>query len=151
YGAAYRTFILWGSLAGLTLGLLFPKLIYEQYRFKVSNRYIGTTRFQFDARLSKFYRTLVLAGIVIAVIFASTSWAARQLAGAVPSSSPTVGMLFGWAPFIVLLVLWPAITGFVEAHLTNETLNHTTIGPHRLVATLSDSRLAWINMSNLVA
>lgn len=69
YKEAITVYLLWPTLALLTLGILAPYAFFRQRRFLVENSSFGSTRFSFQATSRDYYRIFMVASLfTVAVI-----------------------------------------------------------------------------------
>lgn len=159
YRGAYRVLLGAAALAVLTLGLLLPRFIRERYRFVLSRTRFGRTEFGCEPAVWPFYRTSLVAGLLMTG-FGLLAAMAMGLLGALVMSEPGGGgaqadpaakLLIS---LVALLVYVPAIAvfqGYTQARNLNTAFNATTVGPHRLVSQLSARRLITLYLGNTLA
>ena len=161
YRGAYKALLGAGVLAVLTLGLLLPRFIRERYRFVLSRTRFGRTEFGCEPPTWPFYRTSMLAGLMMMGIGVVAAMALGFIGVLVMSepgggqggaqASPAANLLVS---LVALLVYVPAIAvfyGYTQSRNLNTAFNATTIGPHRLVSQLSARRMIGLYLGNTLA
>jgi uncharacterized membrane protein YjgN (DUF898 family) len=159
YAGAYKLLLGAGLLVVLSLGLLLPRFIRERYRFVISRTRYGQAQFGCEPGTWRFYKTAMIAGLMtFGGLFLVGFLAALLIpafqsggGGAGAAESQRVGTfataVFG-AGYVMVVSL---VYGYSQARNLNETFNTTTLGPHRLVSTLSARRMAGIYLGNTLA
>jgi uncharacterized membrane protein YjgN (DUF898 family) len=152
YSGAYRALLGWGLLTLATLGLLMPRFLRERFRFVLSRTRFGTTEFQSEPRTRRFYRTAIFAvglwfglamaiGVLTGVV---RLLAPGDAAGAQMQAISTAVAVLVYVPFLAMIL------GYTQARNLNESFNSTSIGPHRLVSSLSASKLSGLYLTNIL-
>ena len=152
YAGAYAAFLGWALLAGITLGILFPRFTYERYKFVVTRARLGATEFGFGARIWPFYKAalgagavfivgVVLAGVAMAMVIAGT----KGTAAAIGRGPADLGLLGAVVLYVIALLIATAV---LQAGNLNETYGRTTLGPHRLHCELRAGKLARLYLGN---
>lgn len=142
-GGAYRVFLLWPVLSGITLGLLAPLWYQRMKQYQHRHLRFGTAGFAFTAGAGGFYRVyltalaLVAGGALLAVV------ALHFLVGMSPR-------LLAFAPLLMLLAFF-AVRPYLTARLQNLVWNGTRLGEHRFESRVGARRLYLITLTNLVA
>ncbi|MGB0126381.1 MAG: YjgN family protein [Rhodocyclaceae bacterium] len=138
---AYRVFLLWPLLTGLTLYLLGPMWHQRLKAYQHNSARFGTAPFAFDASVGAFYGVYLLAfgTVVVAVLIAGA------LVVGAGHRDPTV---MAFLP-LIFIGLFVGIQPFLMAKLQNLVWNHTGIGPHRFESNVKTGKLAWIVFTNL--
>lgn len=133
---AYRAFLMWPLLGGLTLGLLFPYALWRQQAFVIGNSRYGVTHFEFHAQAGSVYRVfLYLVGVFVAGIIATV-----LVSFVLPMMGPLVTVVTYLAAFALFTVL-----------ITNLKFNHTTLGLHALEADYEIKSYAALMATNTIA
>jgi len=150
YAESYRVYLGYALLIPLTLGILYPYVIYRQKRFLVENSSYGSTPFRFTARPGDFYvlfllaflsflGLLVMGGLFAAIIGKGLAPAlkdARSLAAIVP---------FGF------IALYLAFAIGVMTALNNLVWNKTELADIRFASDMSPMTVIWLYFSGFVA
>ena len=152
---AYLVFLGWPLLSALTLFLLTPFCHQRLKAFQHNNAAFGRASFSFTAPVRAFYGCylkiaavvivgLCLIGGVAVAFFGGAVW----LTGGRPSAQALslLPLFFSLCLFLLFFFIRP----FVEAQLQNLVWNHTHLGEHRFVSTVSAVRLFWIMLTNLI-
>lgn len=152
---SYKVFLLLPLAALFTLYLLAPFCHQRIKRFQHEHSRFGQTAFSFTAPVGAFYSIYlkvlgifivggaVLAGVAIA--FFDDLFVSAQ-AGKNLSAFAMASTLFFFGFFALLFFIRP----FLDARLQNLVWNHTALGPHRFVSTVSARTLFWIMLTNLI-
>lgn len=128
YLDALKAFVLWPAVGVLTIGILFPYVIYRQKRFLVENTRYGTCRFQPGFDGVGFYAIYLAALGIVA-------------AGVVLMLIPMVGFLFLMAAILLAFA-------YVSANSVNRIYNYSKLERHGFDSRLAFSRLAFIYFTN---
>lgn len=123
YKNAAKAYILWPLLAGLTLGILTPYVLYHQKKFMVEHSGYGATRFIFTATVRDYYR--IFFGALVPILLALAVLVGGQLAG-------TAGMAF-LAPIsmLVFLVIYLYLFAYYSVKTNNLLYCASRLGAHR--------------------
>jgi uncharacterized membrane protein YjgN (DUF898 family) len=156
YAGAY-VFFLVGLIGTIfTLGLLGPRILRERYRFIVTRTSYGSTEFDCDPGVGRFYKTAFAAGalaVVVSIAYVVVLVSLQQATG-IDFGATKEAAATGWSIAAKLLnyaVLVPVIWGYTHARNVNEVLNHTSLGKSRLRSNLSASKLIGIYFVNMLA
>lgn len=139
---AYRVFLLWPLLTGLSLYLLGPMWHQRLKAYQHNAARFGNELFSFDASVGAFYGVYLLAfGMVFLGIVL-----AGALVAAGGQRDPVVVALLP----LVFIALFLAIQPILMAKLQNLVWNHTCIGPHRFESNVKAGKMAWIVLTNFL-
>jgi uncharacterized membrane protein YjgN (DUF898 family) len=132
---AYRVFLLFPILTGLTLYLLAPFTHQRIKQYQHDNSKFGDTFFNFDASVRSFYNIYILAlgaMIVTGILLA----------------------IFSAAGLPFLMALLPVAMLFVAAYLAvslpNLIWNSTGLGEHSFYSRMETRAYLWITVTNLL-
>ncbi len=126
---AYRVFLLWPVLTLLSVGILFPHMIYKQKGYLFNNFCYGSTSFRFDETGGSFWRLYLIAfGLLIAVV------AGAFLIGM------TLPLLI--APY--LLISYFLLFAFIVVRQTNIVYNAVGLAEHGFRS--SYDMASWIKL-----
>lgn len=151
YAGAYKAFAGWPVLAAVTLGILFPRFMYERQRFVVSRAAFGTTPFEFHARLWPFYRTYLVAGAAVLGFLMLVFGALAATTGRAGSQDAATLAMWQLAPLLAIMFSYLIVSGYVQSRILNEVYGTARLGVHRLHSALRAWPLTWIHLSNVVA
>lgn len=132
---AYRVFLLFPILTGLTLYLLAPFTHQRIKQYQHNNSQFGATSFNFDASVGSFYGIYLkaLGAVIVAGILAAILSAAGL-------------------PF--LMALLPVAMLFVAAYLAvslpNLIWNSTGLGDHKFYSRIETRPYLWISFTNIL-
>jgi len=165
YSEAIKIFVGLSLLIPLTLGLLYPYVIYRQQQFIVDNSCFGTTHFSFMAKIKDFYKIyayVVLAGIIFSFIMymgvmkEMGSIVAEINASAYNELEPSADlknkMVFFQA--VIMLGSWGFMLvafGYLQARIQNLLWNNAEIDTNRFDSTLRARDIVWIYLTNVIA
>jgi uncharacterized membrane protein YjgN (DUF898 family) len=150
FAGAYKTFMGWAVLAAVTFGILFPRFAYERHRYVVTRASFGSTPFAFAARVWPFYRTYMIASVIVLAVLALVIGAAFAAArGGAGLQDPATLAMLQLLPLLAILVSYLAVAGYLQARILNEVYGSTSLGLHRLHSTLEALPLTWIYASNV--
>jgi len=153
YAGAYRILLGWGALAILSLGILSPWFLRERYRFVIARGRYGSTAFECNPRVGRFYKTMFAAiglGLVGAIaLFVPMSFVLVTIASAAGASKAVTGAVSAVAMGGLYAVWLSVLHGYVQSRNLNEVFGKTELGPHRFVSSLAAHTLAGIYLSNL--
>lgn len=156
---AFKTIILGGLLAIVSLGILAPFASRWMYRYIFNNLRYGDRAFATDPRIGKLYRVWLpaflfsLVGIAIAVgVGALAYYASAPEATDVIQEEPSIQIFAAiYATLIPLMLLYGIATVFYRIGVRNVVMNATTLDVrHRLFSDMGRLRYFWIVLSNLV-
>lgn len=155
---SYFVFLLLGGLT-LVFGFVWPLLHSRLKRFQHGNAQYGQTRTEFtagDGEVFRVYANAALLSIVSTVaIFAlmiGPLQALRDILTGDPAAvNATIGTLGAWMLLALLAAVYIFGNPYVAARTQNVTWNHTRLGQHRFISTISARRLTWIHVTNLLA
>lgn len=154
YPGALRAFVGWAALGVLTLGILWPRSIWEQARYVLSNSRYGTERARFVASRKVFYRfcfiTLGLGALLYTGAFAAVGAlvAASGVETERPSEESAIGVGLGVGAVFVLVSL--VLSAYFRKSYVNASFGGLELGPHRVESTLETWPLVGIYLANLV-
>lgn len=140
---AYRAFLKYPALAGLTAYLLAPLAHQRIKQYQFSNSRFGNASFGFGASARSFYGIYLsfLAVMAGAILLAVAVF--RQM----EAVDPQTGMLAAGLTVSVFFVL--ATTLFM-VYIQNLVWNDTRLGAHQFSCNLSARRVLWIGATNFL-
>ena len=151
FSGAYRAILGWAVAGMVTLGILWPRAVRERMRFIVSRSLFGTTRFECEPRIGRFYKTAgvligvgVLWAIAVGIIVGATVFANRGK-GTPMKAMQGIGML---VTIILYVALFAVMKAYTQSRNLNEVFNTTRLGPHRFKSRLRARTLIWIYITN---
>ena len=155
YLGAYAILLGLLVLGVLTFGLLMPRLVRERYRFLVTRTSFGSTEFDCNPGIGRFYKTAFAGGalvvaigfLVLFVVLLVTRLLNLDLAHS-PAAARGISYV---SAFLNYAILVPVLLGYTQARNLHEVINHTTLGAHRLEARLGARELIGIYMGNVFA
>ncbi|AVR95229.1 YjgN family protein [Pseudoduganella armeniaca] len=146
-GGAYLNYLVLPIASVFTLGLLYPFVHQRIKRFQHTESRYGDTFFSFDAKVGAFYKAY--GHLIVLQIGGGI---ALGIAGAI------LGALLGWAglgakagmivPFILIYPYMLCVTWAFMAVIQNLIWNHTQLGPHRFVSTMTWQGLMKLYVTN---
>ncbi|HZG20348.1 MAG TPA: YjgN family protein [Herbaspirillum sp.] len=149
-GGAVRNFLMWPTLAGISLGLLAP-LAYQRFkRYQHSEARFGATHFSFHGSVGAFYKTFLiglglwLGGLVaIFVAFGGVMLIHLfPLGGMIAFKLVLMSLsLYAWS--FLAIPLWMIL-------LQNLVWNNTRLGEHRFQSRMRWGRTAFIVFTNIL-
>ncbi|HZP12728.1 MAG TPA: YjgN family protein [Nevskiaceae bacterium] len=155
---AYYVFLVGALGSVFTLYAAMPFFHQRLKAYQHGNAWYGATRFSFTATPGAFYRVyLVMMGLMMLFMFGMGVLIAVGVglfahpgatADGKPSKELALGITLGIVALYFALIL--CIAPYLTARLQNLVWNHTGLGPHRFVSTLSARRLFWIYLTNLL-
>lgn len=144
YGEAIGVFLLWPLLIIFTAGLIFPYILYKQYRFIINNGAFGTTKFDYHAKPKDIYRIfLIIFGSLFALGLLGFSFFSIL-------DEKNVVMIGGIGG-LVMLPVYLFIFGYFKANIANLNFNSTTIKGHYFSSSMQSKTIAWIYFTNTAA
>ena len=156
---AYRVFLLWPILAGLSLFTLAPLAHQRIKQYQHGNASYGKSRFSIDVGAAPFYGIYVAAFLLIMgavigmmIVLAVTMMFIMIASGGKPPTEP--GQL--GAPFVIGMVVYLvgifAAQAFVTCRVQNLVWNATKLGgDHRFTSTLRPGPLFRLLAGNAIA
>ena len=165
YGGAFLAYLLGGTLAWGTLGILAPIASQWMWNYTLGNLRYGGRPVSCDPRLEKLYGQFVMPAMVfvagsigaVAVIAGIGMFVVPYLEGLSDydvGDEAGVFALIGliYAAFIPFVLIFGLASLLYRAGTRNVALNETVIdGRHLLSSTIDRWRYAWIAISNLAA
>jgi len=145
---AYKVFLMWPILAGLTLGLLTP-LAHQRFKqYQHNHTRFGTAPFAFDATAGDFYSVYLRTALVTVVFLIGGAVLGVLMALFVSGVSMPAIVL----PITVISTYFGMLltTPYFMARLQNTVWNHTTLAPHRFHSNVSPGRLLAILVTNWI-
>jgi uncharacterized membrane protein YjgN (DUF898 family) len=143
-------------LSVATLFLLTPFWHHRLKHFQHANAAYGSTRFGFQAPVSKFYKAYLVTVLcfigmwvfaLLWVFFFAAITAARG-PSADPSTLPTLLIV---ALMVVYVFVATAVWSLTMAQIQNLVWRHTTLGRHRFTSTVEAHKLLGLVMTNTLA
>lgn len=147
----YTVFLLW-PVAAVASGYLLAPFAHQRIkRFQHAESRYGTTYFEFDGKVSSFYKVYLAAMLialaslfVISLVFGTAIAALMGRAGTGPGFGSAVLMMI--VVYAGLVVLFQAVATILQ----NLAWNSTSLGPHRFASRMKWQTVAWITITNLV-
>jgi uncharacterized membrane protein YjgN (DUF898 family) len=136
YGQAAKAYILYPFLATLTLGLLYPWVLFQQKKFVVENTAYGTTSFRFNAT-SKDYYHMVLKFLLPVIIFIALFF--------------VVAFLFSPIAPIVVVLMYLYAMAYFSVESSNLLFNNAKLADHGFNANMKVKEYAVILFTNTLA
>lgn len=157
YAGAYKWFLAAYLMMLPTLGLIYPLIKQRQQRWTVSHHRYGSSGFEFDANVDKYYTVFfatmgiaVLAFIAIAIVMGVLfTVGGAKAAWLDPKLHPLASVFVIYALYLPCYLV---IFAYSRSRMLNLLYNGTQLaGGHRLHSTLGFRAMAWIYVSNLAA
>lgn len=151
YGEAYTIIFGWYTLAGITLGLLYPYAHYRRNAMLVNNAHFGNLDFQLADVNRGFYgiyikSSLLILAAVIVVGIAATLLPTNPEAG---PGSVNAELLIGLVAGLVVAI---AVAGsYIGPAIAKLIIGNTHIGEHELKCEWIIPRVMFINLTNFLA
>ncbi|MBE0435985.1 MAG: DUF898 domain-containing protein [Methylomicrobium sp.] len=151
YLKALWVFIGLPILIAFTFGLAYPYFVKARKQFVIDNSAYGTSRFEMTASIGQFYAVygkallIVLAALLTVAGFSYALWQGIGL---------TNGSINPALPAILLLLLYPflmLVYGYVYAHITNLSINHTFLPQIHFESRLETGKICWLYITNALA
>lgn len=133
YGETFAVYVLMPMLMVITLGLIYPYLVYRQKRLLVGHSAFGTARFRLGSTPGQFYGLFARASLLL---LGSVALVAALLAVAMPA-----GLIA--APLLLLFLF-----AYVSAGISNLTYDETAVEGHSLEIDLRGRELAALYAGN---
>lgn len=132
YRQALTTFVGYGLLSFLSLGLLFPRFYREQRRFVLNNLRYGTAPFRCDFSVAASYK-LFLLPLLVGLLFPTAIGAFVML------EKPSPLMMFTLLPlaFLGFVLLQVLLFAYVQAGMLNLVWNGTSIRDNHFICTVT--------------
>jgi uncharacterized membrane protein YjgN (DUF898 family) len=147
---AWRVFLLWPVLTGLSLGTLGPLWHQRLKRYQHDHSAFGATPFRFSATVASFYGPYVRA-LLLLLGLALAGGVLGGLAGSGARTARAAATIVAFAAFGGAFVAFFLLIGpYLIARIQNLVWNGTTLGPHRFQSRLRARSLAWILFTNVV-
>jgi uncharacterized membrane protein YjgN (DUF898 family) len=148
------------GLTFLAVSLLYPFWVHQRVRYSIDHASYGRERFSFSASAGQFYgfwfataAMSIAAYLLFSYLFLSHS----ALRDAMHLDEPLGGVDLvmrsgpvGWLILMLAAVTGFAIAAFYRAKLLNTSFGGARVGLGYLRSELEVSRLAWINVTNLL-
>jgi uncharacterized membrane protein YjgN (DUF898 family) len=156
YGGAFKAFILWPLLAGLSLGTVYPLAHRARDYYQINNHSFGGKWFNAVIPAGRLY-LIYLAGLAILIVGAALAFMAFANSGIdlanMPQKGepPTPAMLSFFVLFAVIyMATFLFIYTLVGTMVRNLAISCTRLGDElHLESRLSPFAVAWIAFSNL--
>lgn len=145
YLEAAKVFLFWPLLLPLTLGCIFPYLLYRQKKFVVDNTAYGTARFNFGASAKQYYQ--IFLGLLLPLIICvalSVIVLFVTMKGGVNFLSPFSSMLF-------LMVFYLYAMAYIAVKSTNLLFNSSKLSEHGFASTMAVTEYLGIVITNTLA
>ena len=154
--SAYWVFLGLPALSMFTLFTLVPFWHQRMKRYQHANATYGQTRFTYDAPVSGFYSTYVVAALLSLGFLIGFGVATFAMVSQVPRT-PVSGSMQRASALVPLLMLvvfyWMGVFGvrsFVNARVQNLVWRHTRLGPHAFDSDVMAVRLFYLTVTNLI-
>ena len=151
YAGAYWVLLCWMALGIFSLGTLYPRAIWERYRFIVNRSHFGQSAFGCAPRLGRFYGTAAAAigifllwMVAIAVLVGLGTMLAKA-GGFSKVHFKTAIMVAFLAAYLMLFVV---VRAYTQSRNLNEVLGTSSVGTVRVHCRLSAVRLFGLYLSN---
>lgn len=154
-GNVYFVYFLLPIMALFSLYLLAPFMHQRMKAFQHNESRFGTTHFSFHASVGKFYKTYLIGFLIfIAGTTAITLAFGGALAGLIASGTEkkmdsaafAAIMLFGFAMYIWLFLLFPIFLTMIQ----NLIWNNTRLAAHRFKSEMKWPRMTFIAVTNII-
>jgi uncharacterized membrane protein YjgN (DUF898 family) len=154
YGGAFKAFILWPILAGITLLSALPLAHRARDYYNINNHYFGSRKFQAEIPAGKLYLIYLLgllAFVGLGALIGASVYGVYVASHAAPGT-PAPGFSAYHILIIFAAVVWIGIVPPIFRTMTfNLAVNNTRLAEDfALESTMSPWMVAWIVMSNLV-
>jgi uncharacterized membrane protein YjgN (DUF898 family) len=157
-GQAYYVFLFGTFASVISLYTLMPLYHQRLKAYQHGNAWYGRTPFSFTATTGSFYGVYgKMVGLLFLFMFGAAMLMAMGIGGmqslrpdphAPPSKEQIIAITAGVTAFYLALILF--VAPYLTARLQNLVWNHTRLGEHRFVSTLSARKLFWIYLTNLL-
>lgn len=150
--ANYWQILTWWLMGGLLVlasaGLAYPYWSCWQHRLFIDASCYGTSYFEFDAALGKFYRTA--SNIFFATVLVTLTMFGIYHISPFFVDQPTYFEHFESAYFLLtlLLPLGMIVCAVARAHNDQLLARHIQLHTHRFYSTITAPELAWVYFSN---
>ncbi|KRT55546.1 YjgN family protein [endosymbiont of Ridgeia piscesae] len=157
YSKAIKVFIGLPILLPLSLGLLYPFFDQRRSRFILGQSRYGTSAFAMEAPLGRFYKTYLLAGLLLLGVFflggmlGSRLFESVMTMSAQPAGEPPVEMRGSPLGLLPILVGYLLVYGFIKARIANLIWNHTDLNGHRFESHMQARKLIVLLLTNALA
>lgn len=153
YGEAYKVFLLWPLTIPLTVGLIYPYILFRQQRFLADNARFGRERFRLDTGPGFFFGLIFgigavafVAYVVLMVAFAGSMAAGTQGGPGEPGPLGQAGLVAFVIGFYGILV---AARVAYRTFALNHVWSHARLGGAGFALQLRFGRMLWITLSNV--
>lgn len=164
---AFITFILYGLLVVLTLGLAFPFYLYQVHKFVVSNHSYGNLKFSLGSVWKRFYLIYLIAllipvGMAVALYLGIKLAGLEGLLGVMQMAMQSSAQQLASLDFAVILVLvmigvyavslfmFLIIYSFVRTNILNTVWSNIKFGSNSFESNLKFRGMLWIYFSNTI-
>lgn len=169
YGQAAKLYLGLAALIPLTLGILFPYVLFAKQRFIIGETRFGQSKFEFDAKPGRYYAAcfaafgwFLVSLIAWVALLALVFFVVGIMAGGAQAlmsnpreilSSPSaltavvIAVAAAYAGFIAVFLVPSAV---VNARITNEAFSHSAVNRHQLQSNLAAKKLVGIYLTNLL-
>ncbi len=150
YAESYRVYLGYALLIPLTLGILYPYVVYRQKRFLVENASYGSTPFKFTATKGDFYVFFLLAFLALLGILVMGG---LLIAAFGAGLGPALGGRHypGFMGPVLFVALYLSVIIGVMTALNNLVWNKTELGDIRFASDMSPMTVIWLYFSGFVA
>lgn len=154
-GEAARIYIGLQLLIPFTLGLILPYIAYRQVKFIAGNTVYGQTAARYQGSHKPFWGMYLLSFVLILLPLAIMAYGGyqtytMQAAGVSQETAAATAGTYMIAGMVVFYLMFPVISGLIQARTANLLYNGTDIGPVGFTSRQRALDLVWIFLSNLV-
>lgn len=147
--SAYVTFLVLPIATVLTLYLLAPFTHQRIKAYQHNNSRFGRSNFTFDAAAGSFYKVYFLAFLQLLLIIALMAFAAYSMfKGGMEGMAKEAVMGIVIVGYILSIIAFLLVVPYFISRIQNLVWNHTRLGEHRFISTLTTRGLAWVIFSN---
>jgi uncharacterized membrane protein YjgN (DUF898 family) len=149
--AAYFTFLALPIFTLLTLFLLAPFTHQRSKAYQHNNSRFGQSAFSFNAGAASFYKIYFFTLVQLLLIISLFVYGAYSIFKGTMADMPREAIVgFVLIAYVLLIAASLLIVPYFISRIQNLIWNHTELGEHRFVSSLSAIGLAWILFSNFV-
>jgi uncharacterized membrane protein YjgN (DUF898 family) len=150
---SYSAYLWWQLLVPITLGIMFPYVMFKQKKYFFDNFAFGTSKASFSGEKGKFYKVYLLAGLIIGLLGIPFFMMIGKMIQANVNSQNDASFIFMFFPAYALLLLGVALVQqFIYGNIMNYCWSKTAIpGKIRFKSTLNIRDLMILRFTNLLA
>ncbi len=151
--ASYQAYLYWQLLVPVTLGIMFPYVMFKQKQYFFDNFAYGTSRASFSGERGKFFKVYLLAGLIIGLAAIPFFFMVSTLIqDNINGESNTTFMLMFVPAYALFLLGITLIQQFIYGNIMNYCWQKTSIpGKIRFKSTLKIKDLVLLRFTNLLA